>query len=318
MNTLLTIDPEVREAIAAGGPVVALESTLVAHGMPYPQNLETAYQLIAIIRKEGAVPALIAINKGQILIGTSDLELRQIAAGTGVAKISRRDIPGAILSGGLAATTVASTMACAHLAGIRIFATGGIGGVHRSAAQSFDISADLDELARTPVAVITAGGKAILDLPRTLEYLETRGVPVIGYGTDSFPAFFSVSSGLPLSARCDTPEDVAAFLRIQDTLSFTTGTVIANPIPSEHALPFEEMDVAISRAVTEAAHNNITGKAVTPFLLQKLVELTGGRSLTANIALAEHNAKLGAAIAVAYSRQCAVRSPEGRGPRGSR
>jgi pseudouridylate synthase len=303
MNTLLTIDPEVREAIAAGGPVVALESTLVAHGMPYPQNLETAYQLIAIIRKEGAVPALIAINKGRILIGTSDLELQQIAVGTAVAKVSRRDIPGAILSGGLAATTVASTMACAHLAGIRIFATGGIGGVHRGAAQSFDISADLDELARTPVAVVTAGAKAILDLPRTLEYLETRGVPVIGYTTDSFPAFFSVSSGLPLSARCDTPEDVAALLRIQDTLRFTAGTVIANPIPSEHALPFKEMDVAINKAVTEAAHNNITGKAVTPFLLQKLIELTGGRSLTANIALAEHNAKLGAAIAVAYSRR---------------
>ena len=308
MNTLLTIDPKVREAIAAGGPVVALESTLVAHGMPYPQNLETAHRLIAIIRKEGAVPALVAINKGRLLIGTSDLELQQIAAGTGVAKVSRRDIPAAILSGGLAATTVASTMACAHLAGIRIFATGGIGGVHRGAAQSFDISADLDELARTPVAVITAGAKAILDLPRTLEYLETRGVPVIGYATDSFPAFFSVSSGLPVSARCDTPEDVASFLRIQDTLGFTTGTVIANPIPSEHALPFKVMDVAIEQAVAEAARNNITGKAVTPFLLQKLVELTGGRSLTANIALAENNAKLGAAIAVAYSRRGAASS----------
>jgi pseudouridylate synthase len=310
MNTLLTIDSEVHEAIAAGGPVVALESTLIAHGMPYPQNLETAYRLIAIIRKEGAVPALIAINKGRILIGTSDAELRQIAEGTSVAKISRRDIPGALLSGGLAATTVASTMACAHLAGIRIFATGGIGGVHRGAAQSFDISADLDELARTPVAVITAGAKAILDLPRTLEYLETRGVPVVGYGTDSFPAFFSVSSDLPLSARCDTPEDVAAFLMTQDTLRFTTGTVIANPIPSEHALPFKEMDVAIEKAVAETARNNITGKAVTPFLLQKLVEWTGGRSLTANIALAEHNAKVGADIAIAYSRRRATRCSE--------
>jgi pseudouridylate synthase len=303
MDTLLTIDPEVREAIAAGGPVIALESTLIAHGMPYPQSLETAYRLIAIIRKEGAVPALIAINKGRILIGTSDAELRQIAEGTSVAKISRRDIPGALLSGGLGATTVASTMACAHLAGIRIFATGGIGGVHRGAAESFDISADLDELARTPVAVITAGAKAVLDLARTLEYLETRGVPVVGYGTDSFPAFFSVSSGLPLSARCDTPEDVAALLITQDTLRFTTGTVIANPIPSKHALPFEEMDVAIEKAAAEAARNHITGKAVTPFLLQKLVEWTGGRSLTANIALAEHNAKVGAAIAIAYSRR---------------
>jgi pseudouridine-5'-phosphate glycosidase len=299
----LTLDPEVREAIASGDPVVALESTLIAHGMPYPQNLETARGLKAIVRQAGAVPAVISINKGQILIGTSDEGLRDLAASGGVAKVSRRDIPGALLSGGLAATTVASTMACAHLAGIRVFATGGIGGVHRGAAESFDISADLDELARTPVAVVTAGAKAILDLPKTLEYLETRGVPVIGYGTDTFPAFFCGSSGLPVSARCNTPEEVAEFLVTQEMLGLTSGTVIANPIPDAHALPLEEMDVLIERAVAEAGRNNITGKALTPLLLQRLIEWTGGRSLAANIALLENNARLGAAIAIAYSRR---------------
>ena len=313
MNPLFAIEPEVRDTIAAGGPVVALESTLIAHGMPYPRNLETARRLIGVIRQEGAVPALIAINRGRILVGVSDADLQQIANGQNVSKVSRRDIPAALLSGGLAATTVASTMVCAHLAGIRIFATGGIGGVHRGAAQSFDISADLDEFARTPVAVISAGAKAILDLPRTLEYLETRGVPVVGYGTDRFPAFFSVSSGLPLSARCDTPDEVASLLVTQDALGFSSGLLVANPIPREHAIPFEEIDAVIERAVAEADRIHVSGKDLTPYLLQKLVDWTGGRSLTANIALVEHNAKVGAAIAVAYSRRRATTaSPRSR------
>ena len=203
-------------------------------------------------------------------------------------------------------------MACAHLAGIRIFATGGIGGVHRGAAQTFDVSADLDELARTPVAVVTSGAKAILDLPKTLEYLETRGVPVVGYGTDTFPAFFSASSGLPLSERYDTPDQVAALLLAQDALAFPAGTVIANPIPGEHALPFEDMERVIEEAAAEAARQGITGKAVTPFLLRTLVARTGGRSLAANIALAQHNAKVGAAIAMAYSRRRAATGSEGQ------
>ncbi len=312
MNPLLTIDPALREALAAGAPVVALESTLIAHGLPYPQNLETSHRLLAIIREEGALPALIAVNKGRIVIGLSEEELRQLATASHVAKISRRDIPAALLSGELAATTVASTMACAHLAGIRIFATGGIGGVHRGAPQTFDISADLEELSRTPVAVITAGAKAILDLPRTLEYLETRGVPVIGYRTDTFPAFFCASSGLALTARYDTAEEIAALLLTQDALRFESGTVIANPIPNDQALPFEEMERIIDEAVAEAARNNITGKAVTPFLLRKLVDSTHGRSLRANMALLENNARLGAAIAVAYSRQ-RITAPAGVG-----
>lgn len=303
MNTLLKIDPEIRDVLADGGPVVALESTLIAHGMPYPQNLETAQRLMSAIRSKGAVPALVAIDSGRILIGVTDSDLERIADGSSVAKVSKRDIPDALSSRVLAATTVASTMACAHLAGIRIFATGGIGGVHRGAEETFDISADLDEFGRTPVAVVTTGAKAILDLPKTLEYLETRGVPIIGYTTDYFPAFFAVSSGLRLSARYDTPESVAAFLRMQDQLGFETGTVVANPIPKEHALPFEEMEAAIEKAVAEAERHGIMGKAVTPFLLQKLVNWTDGRSLSANIALAENNARLGAAIAVAYSNQ---------------
>lgn len=303
MDTPLAIDPELHDALATGGPVVALESTLIAHGMPYPQNLEIARRLLAAVRAEGAMPAIIAVNEGRIRIGLAEPELQRLTQDAGVPKISRRDIPWALGAGGLAATTVAATMACAHLARIRIFATGGIGGVHRGAERSFDISADLDEFARTPVAVVSAGAKAILDLPRTLEYLETRGVPVIGYRTDTFPAFFSTSSGLPLPARCDTPEEIAALLIAQDRLGFATGTLIANPIPVQHALPFDEMDAVIERAVAEAADRGIAGKEVTPYLLRRLVEWTGGRSLAANMALAENNARVAAAIAMAYSRQ---------------
>jgi pseudouridine-5'-phosphate glycosidase len=303
MNPLLSLATEVRAALDAGQPVVALESTLIAHGMPYPQNLEMARRLATAVREEGAVPAVIAVGRGRILVGLDDADLQAIAEARHVAKISRREIGAFLVSGKLGATTVASTMACAHLAGIRVFATGGIGGVHRDAESTFDISADLDEFTRTPVAVISAGAKAILDLPKTLEYLETKGVPVVGYRTDTFPAFFSRSSGLSLELRCDTPDEVASILLMQDRLGFGTGTLIANPIPEEHALPEKDIEVALARALAEAKRKGVTGKEVTPHLLGALVELTDGLSLAANMALAEQNARLGARIAVAYARK---------------
>jgi pseudouridine-5'-phosphate glycosidase len=302
MSPLVALAPDVRAALERGRPVVALESTLIAHGMPYPQNLDTARRLLAAVRKEGAVPAIIAVGRGRILVGLADAELQRIAEARDVAKISSREIAAFLASGKLGATTVASTMACAHLAGIRVFATGGIGGVHRGAESTFDVSADLEALAHTPVAVISAGAKAILDLPKTLEYLETKGVPVLGYRTDTFPAFFARSSGLALQLRCDTPDEVASVLHMQDRLGFGAGTLIANPIPQEHALPEGEIEAAIERALCDAKTRGIAGKEVTPHLLAALVKLTEGRSLAANMALAEHNATVGAQIAVAYAR----------------
>jgi len=301
MNSLLSIAPEVSAALAAGRPVVALESTIISHGMPYPQNLEMAQRVEGIIREEGAVPATIAVADGRIHVGLDEALLHRLATAKDVAKLSRRDLAGILASGGLGATTVAATMIAAHLAGIRVFATGGIGGVHRGAETSFDVSADLDELARTPVAVVCAGAKSILDLPKTLEYLETRGVPVIGYGTDTLPAFFSRSSGLALALRRDTPEEVAALLDAQAALGFPAGAVIANPIPEAHALPEAEIDAAITSALADAGREGVGGKDVTPYLLARIVALTGGRSLTANIALVEHNARLGARIAKALA-----------------
>ena len=301
MNRLLSIAPEVSAALAAGRPVVALESTIISHGMPYPQNLEMARRVEAIIREEGAVPATIAVADGRIHVGLDDALLERLATAKGVAKLSRRDMGAILASGGLGATTVAATMIGAHLAGIRVFATGGIGGVHRGAETSFDISADLEELARTPVAVVCAGAKSILDLPKTLEYLETRGVPVIGYGTDTLPAFFCRSSGLALALRRDTPEEVAALLAAQATLGFPAGAVIANPIPEANALPEAEIDAAITSALADAEREGIAGKAVTPYLLARIVALTQGRSLTANIALVEHNARVAARIARAWA-----------------
>ncbi|MGO4727054.1 MULTISPECIES: pseudouridine-5'-phosphate glycosidase [unclassified Inquilinus] len=301
MNSLLSIAPEVSAALAAGRPVVALESTIISHGMPYPQNLEMAQRVEGIIREEGAVPATIAVADGRIHVGLDEALLHRLATAKDVAKLSRRDLGGILASGGLGATTVAATMIAAHLAGIRVFATGGIGGVHRGAETSFDVSADLDELARTPVAVVCAGAKSILDLPKTLEYLETRGVPVIGYGTDTLPAFFSRSSGLALALRRDTPEEVAALLDAQAALGFPAGAVIANPIPEAHALPEAEIDAAIASALADAGREGVGGKEVTPYLLARIVALTGGRSLTANIALVEHNARLGARIAKALA-----------------
>lgn len=297
----LDLSPEVADALAGNRAIVALESTIIAHGMPYPRNVETARAVEAIIREEGAVPATIAVLDGRLTVGLDDEALERLGQATDVAKLSRRDLPSILARGGDGATTVAATMIAAHLAGIRIFVTGGIGGVHRGAEESFDISADLEELARTPVAVVCAGAKSILDLPKTLEYLETRGVPVIGYGTGSFPAFYSRSSGLALSQRCDDPAEAAAILRAQAALGYPGGAVIANPIPEADALPAEKMDAVIGQALREAEAKGIAGKDVTPFLLGRIVEITGGKSLEANIALVKHNARIGARIAVALA-----------------
>lgn len=297
----LDLSLEVADALAANRAVVALESTIIAHGMPYPRNVETARAVEAIIREEGAVPATIAVLGGRLRVGLDDEALERLGQAADVAKLSRRDLPSILARGGDGATTVAATMIAAHLAGIRIFVTGGIGGVHRGAEESFDISADLEELARTPVAVVCAGAKSILDLPKTLEYLETRGVPVIGYGTGSFPAFYSRSSGLALNQRCDDPAEAASILRAQAALGYTGGAVIANPIPEADALPAEKMDEVIGQALREADANGVAGKDVTPFLLGRIVEITGGRSLEANIALVKHNARIGARIAVALA-----------------
>lgn len=297
----LDLSPEVADALAANRAIVALESTIIAHGMPYPRNVETARAVEAIIREEGAVPATIAVLDGRLTVGLDDEALERLGQTTEVAKLSRRDLPSILARGGDGATTVAATMIAAHLAGVRIFVTGGIGGVHRGAEESFDISADLEELARTPVAVVCAGAKSILDLPKTLEYLETRGVPVIGYGTGSFPAFYSRSSGLALNQRCDDPAEAAAILRAQAALGYAGGAVIANPIPEADALPAEKMDAVIAQALREADAEGVAGKDVTPFLLGRIVEITGGRSLEANIALVKHNARIGARIAVALA-----------------
>ena len=299
MHPLLQISPEVAEAMAQARPVVALESTIIAHGMPYPQNVETAREVEALIRQEGAMPATIAVFSGRIHVGLAPDELEQLGRAEQVAKVSRRDLPHVLASGAIGATTVAATMIAAHLAGIRIFVTGGIGGVHRGAPTSFDISADLLELAQTPVAVVCAGAKSILDLGLTLEFLETHGVPVIGYGTDRFPAFFTQDSGFPVDFRLDGPEAVARLLATQGALGYPGGAVVANPIPDKDALDKEELDAILDRALGEALRQGVTGKRVTPFLLDRIKQLTGGRSLTANIALVKHNAVVGARIAQA-------------------
>lgn len=301
MHPALQLTPEVAEALAQGQPVVALESTIISHGMPYPQNVETARQVEDLIRREGAVPATIALFDGRIHVGLSDDELERLGNAKDVAKVSRRDLPQVLAAGTTGATTVAATMIAAHLAGIRVFVTGGIGGVHRGAETSFDISADLIELSQTPVAVVCAGAKSILDLGLTLEYLETHGVPVIGYDTDRFPAFFTRDSGLPVDFRLDGPEAVAKLLAAQWSLGYPGGAVVANPIPEAQAMAKEEIDAIIDRALTEAARQGVTGKRVTPFLLDRIKQLTGGRSLVANIALVKHNAVVGAGIARALA-----------------
>jgi pseudouridine-5'-phosphate glycosidase len=298
----LDIAPQVQSALAAGEAVVALESTIITHGMPHPQNVATAREVEAVVRESGAVPATIAIIEGRIKIGLSDAELDWLGTAKDVMKLSRADLPYAIASGRHGATTVAATMICAHLAGIRVFATGGIGGVHQGVETTMDISADLDELARTPVAVVCAGAKAILDLPRTLEYLETRGVPVVGYGTDRFPAFWSRTSELPVPLRLDSPEAIADLISTKESLGLGGGVLVANPVPGSDEIPAEEMSAFIKAAITEAKNRGVSGKAVTPFLLSTLFEQTGGRSLATNIALVKNNAALAARLAAALAR----------------
>jgi pseudouridine-5'-phosphate glycosidase len=293
----LILSPEVAEAHAKGGPIVALESTIITHGMPFPQNVETARRVEAEVRAHGATPATIAIMDRQIHIGLTETQLDALGQAKGVAKLSRADLAACLATGGTGATTVAATMICANLAGIKVFATGGIGGVHRGAETSFDISADLRELAETPVTVVAAGAKAILDLPKTLEYLETLGVPVIAYGQDDFPAFWSRSSGLKAPLRMDHARDIAAAMTMRARLGLPGGQLVANPIPVAAEIPREEIMPHIEAALAEAEAKGIAAKAVTPFLLQRIFELTKGRSLVANIELVLNNARLAAAIA---------------------
>ncbi|MEX3015310.1 pseudouridine-5'-phosphate glycosidase [Gymnodinialimonas hymeniacidonis] len=297
MTLPLTFSPEVEAAKADGAAIVALESTIITHGMPYPQNVETARLVEAEIRAAGAVPATIAIMDGAIHIGLTDERLDALAQAQNVAKLSRADLAVCLASGGIGATTVAATMICAHLAGIHVFATGGIGGVHKGAEDSFDISADLHELAQTPVTVVAAGAKAILDLPKTLEVLETLGVPVIAHGQAPFPAFWSRDSGLPAPLRIDDPAQIAAAHRMRTALGLPGGQLIANPIPVEAEIPAETLAPLIAQAQSEADAQGVSGKGVTPFLLQRLFELTEGKSLTANIALVLNNARVAAQIA---------------------
>ena len=294
---MITYSPEVAEARAAGRPVVALESTIITHGMPFPQNVDTARAVEAEIRAAGAVPATIAVLAGRIHVGLEPAELDRLARAEGVMKLSRADLAVCLASGRTGATTVAATMICAHLAGIAVFATGGIGGVHRGAETSFDISADLQELAQTPVTVVAAGAKAILDLPKTLEVLETLGVPVIAVGQDDLPAFWSRSSGQKAPLRLDSPAEIAAAHRARAALGLKGGQLIVNPIPAEAEIPRAEILPVVEAALAEAAAQRISAKEVTPFLLSRIFEATEGRSLQANIALVLNNARLAAAIA---------------------
>ena len=298
MHQYLLFSPEVAAARSAGKPVVALESTIISHGMPYPQNVATAREVEQVIRDAGAVPATIAIIDGKVCIGLSDEQLELLGSSPAM-KVSRRDLAYVLATRQLGATTVAATMICAALAGIRVFVTGGIGGVHRGAETSFDISADLQELAQTNVAVVCAGVKSILDIGLTLEYLETLGVPVVSVGQPGFPAFFTRESGFKADFQLDTAAEQAAFIAAKWALGLNGGVVLANPVPALFAMPKEEIDRITSQALAEARDQHVTGKAVTPFLLARIQELTGGRSLATNIALVKHNAQVGAALAAA-------------------
>jgi pseudouridine-5'-phosphate glycosidase len=302
-NDYLDVAPEVKNALRNGQAVVALESTIISHGMPYPQNVATARRVEDEVRAHGAVPATIAIIDGRLKAGLSDADIEQLGhRGREVVKVSRRDIPFIVASGRTGATTVASTMIIAAMAGIQVFATGGIGGVHRGAQQTFDISADLQELAQTPVAVVCAGAKSILDLRLTLEYLETHGVPVIGYQTDTLPAFFTRDSAFAVDYRLDTPADIANAIHTKRALNLQGGMVIANPIPEAFAMPREIIDAAIAQALSDAQTQGIGGKDATPFLLACINQITGGNSLESNIALVLNNARLASAVAVALQR----------------
>jgi len=300
---LFTVTEEVREALAAGRPVVALESTIISHGMPYPRNVQTAREVEQIIRDGGAVPATIAILDGVPRIGLNDAELDLLGSDGGVRKVSIRDLPFVVATKAHGATTVASTMRLAALAGIRVFVTGGLGGVHRGAESSMDISADLTELSLTDVAVVSAGVKSLLDIGRTLEVLETLGVPVISVGSDDFPSFYSRTSGFRSPLRLDDAATIAAAMKAKWALGLAGGLVIANPIPEAEEIPADQIGALIEQAVAEADQRGITGAAITPFLLGRIVELSDGDSLRANIALVKNNAKLGAAVAVAYAAQ---------------
>lgn len=303
MNNYLDISPEVQQALAEGRPVVALESTIISHGMPYPKNVETAMLVEQTIRDNGAVPATIAILGGRLKAGLSAEEIEYLGkSGRAVAKVSRRDLPMIVARGADGATTVTTTMIIAHMAGISVFATGGIGGVHRGAETTMDISADLEELAQTPVMVVCAGAKAILDLGLTLEYLETKGVPVIGYGTDELPAFYTRASGLGVDARADAPEELAAMFTAQRGMGLKTGMLVTNPIPAEYAMDKATIDAAIDQAMRELREQGIHGKETTPFLLARVVELTGGDSLESNIQLVLNNARLASKTAAALCK----------------
>ena len=298
-NPHLDISPDVRAALASKRPVVALESTIITHGMPYPENSTMAARVEAIIREEGATPATIAVIDGRVKVGLSDAERETLAQARGAMKLSRADIAYAVAQKRTGGTTVAATMIAAHLAGIKVFATGGIGGVHKGAELSFDISADLDELARTPVIVVSAGAKAILDIEKTLEVLETRGVPVVAFGTDVMPAFWSRSSSYPAPLRLDSAAEIALFFTARAELGIGGGMLVANPVPAEAEIAADVMAVHIAAAQAEAAKNGVSGKAVTPTLLARILELTGGESLKTNLALVEHTARLAARIAAA-------------------
>lgn len=303
LNKYLDVNPEVSAAIAAGKPVVALESTIISHGMPYPQNVETALNVERIIRENGAVPATIAIIGGRLKAGLTPEEIEYFGKkGQAIHKASRRDLALLCARGEDGATTVTTTMIIAHMAGISIFATGGIGGVHRGAETTMDISADLEELSQTPVMVICAGAKSILDLGLTLEYLETKGVPVIGYGTDELPAFYTRQSGFGVDYRVDSPEELAAAFKASKDLELGGGMLVSNPIPEQYAMPLDTINAAIDQAIGECNAKGIHGKDTTPFLLERVAEITGGDSLASNIRLVYNNAKLAAQTAVAFSK----------------
>ncbi len=300
MHSFLAIHPEVQQALAEGRPVVALESTIISHGMPYPQNVQTALDVEAVVKQTGATPATIAIFSGKCWVGLTPEQIEYFGRATGVWKVSLSDLPYVISKNLYGATTVAATMRIAFMAGIKVFVTGGIGGVHRGAETTMDISADLTEMAHTSMAVISAGVKSILDIGLTLEYLETKGIPVVTVGQDEFPSFYSRRSGFCSPLRLDTAEEIAALLHTKWALGLNGAVLIANPVPAEEEVPAEEIEISIQQALSAAVQQNIRGKALTPFLLTYIAEHTKGESLQANIALIRHNAKLGAEIAKAY------------------
>lgn len=297
MKEYLNVGPEVEAALREGLPVVALESTVIAHGLPRPHNVRAALDLERMVREEGAVPATVAVLEGRLCVGLAEEQIRRLGEEPGFLKVSRRDLGYALARKRDGATTVSATMIAARLAGIEVFATGGIGGVHRGVEESLDVSADLRELSRTPVVVVSAGAKAILDLPRTMELLETEGVPVVGYGTDELPAFYSRSSGLKAGLRADSPAEVARIWRAHRALGLEQGLLVANPIPPEDEIPADEMERMIRRAMADLGEKGIRGKEVTPFLLSRVLELSGGRSLASNVSLLANNARLAARIA---------------------